>query len=55
MLKFNKDSVVGTFTVILGFRLVCSVLVSSAVVALDPFKAAAVANDRQVSILRVSG
>ena len=55
MLKFNKDSVVGTFTVILGFCLVCSVLVSSAVVALDPFKAAAVANDRQVSILRVSG
>lgn len=57
MLKFklNKDSVFGTFTVIIGFCLVCSVLVSSAVVALGPFKEAAVANDRQVSILRVSG
>lgn len=55
MLKLNKDSVLGTFTIIIGFCLVCSVLVSSAVVALDPFKAAAIANDRQVSILRVSG
>ena len=55
MLKLNKDSVLGTFVIITGFCLVCSVLVSSAVVALDPFKAAAVANDRQVSILRVAG
>lgn len=55
MFKLNKDSVIGTFVIITGFCLVCSVLVSSAVVALDPFKAAAVANDRQVSILRVAG
>lgn len=55
MFKLNKDSVVGTFVIITGFCLVCSVLVSSAVVALEPFKAAAVANDRQVSILRVAG
>ncbi len=54
-LKFNKDSVFGTFTVIIAFCLVCSVLVSAAVVALDPFKAAALANDRQVSILKVAG
>ena len=55
MLKLNKDSVLGTFVIIISFCLVCSVLVSSAVVALDPFKAAAIANDRQVSILKVSG
>lgn len=55
MLKLNKDSVVGTFVIIISFCLVCSVLVSSAVVALKPFQEAAVANDRQVSILRVSG
>lgn len=55
MSKLNKDSALGTFVVIITFCLVCSVLVSSAVVALDPFKAAAVANDRQVSILKVSG
>jgi Na+-transporting NADH:ubiquinone oxidoreductase subunit C len=53
--KLNKDSVLGTFVIIISFCLVCSVLVSSAVVALDPFKAAAIANDRQVSILKVSG
>ena len=55
MSKLNKDSVLGTFVIIVTFCLVCSVLVSSAVVALDPFKAAAVANDRQVNILKVSG
>lgn len=55
MSKLNKDSVVGTFVVIVSFCLVCSVLVSSAVVALNPFKAAAIANDRQVSILKVAG
>ena len=55
MSKFNKDSVLGTFVVIIGFCLVCSVLVSSAVVALNPYKAAAIANDRQVNILKVSG
>lgn len=55
MLKLNKDSVFGTFVVIIGFCLVCSVVVSSAVVALGPFQQAAVANDRQVNILRVSG
>ena len=55
MLKFNKDSVFGTFTVIIGLCLVCSVLVSSAVVALGPFQQAAINNDRQVNILRVSG
>ena len=56
MAKVNfKDTVVGTFVVIVSFCLVCSVVVSSAVVALDPFKAAAVANDRQVNILKVSG
>lgn len=54
-LKQYKDSVVGTFVIIIAFCLVCSVLVSSAVVALGPFKEAALANDRQVSILRVSG
>lgn len=52
---FNKDSVSGTFTVIIAFCLVCSVLVSTIVVLLEPFKAAAIANDRQVSILRVAG
>lgn len=55
MLKLNKDSVFGTFVVIIGFCLVCSVVVSSAVVALGPFQQAAIANDRQVNILRVSG
>ena len=55
MSKFNKDSVLGTFIVIICFCLVCSVLVSSAVVALNPYKAAAVANDRQINILKVSG
>lgn len=55
MSKLNKDSVLGTFVIIIGFCLVCSVLVSSAVVALNPYKAAAVANDRQVNILKVSG
>ena len=55
MLKLNKDSVFGTFVIIIAFCLVCSVLVSSAVVALGPFQKAAIANDRQVSILRVSG
>ncbi len=55
MLKLNKDSVFGTFVVIIAFCLVCSVVVSSAVVALGPFQQAAVANDRQVNILRVSG
>ncbi len=55
MLKLNKDSVLGTFVIIISFCLVCSVLVSSVVVALDPFKVAAIANDRQVSILKVSG
>ena len=55
MLKFNKDSVPGTFAVIVSFCLVCSVLVSSVVVALGPLKADAVANDRQVNILKVSG
>lgn len=55
MSKLNKDSALGTFVIIITFCLVCSVLVSSAVVALNPFKAAAVANDRQVSILKVSG
>ena len=55
MSKLNKDSVLGTFVVIVTFCLVCSVIVSSAVVLLDPFKTAAVANDRQVNILKVSG
>ena len=55
MLKFNKDSVFGTFTVIIGLCLICSVLVSSAVVALGPFQQAAINNDRQVNILKVSG
>ena len=55
MSKLNKDSVLGTFVIIIGFCLVCSVLVSSAVVALNPYKAAAIANDRQVNILKVSG
>ena len=55
MLKLNKDSVVGTFVIITGFCLVCSVLVSSAVVALSPFQEAAVATDRQVKILNVAG
>lgn len=55
MPKLNKDSVFGTFVVIIVFCLVCSVLVSTAVVALDPFKKAAIINDRQISILRVSG
>lgn len=55
MLKLNKDSVFGTFAIIIGFCLVCSVVVSSAVVALGPFQQAAVANDRQINILRVSG
>lgn len=55
MLKLNKDSVFGTFVVIIGFCLVCSVVVSSAVVALGPFQQAAIANDRQINILRVSG
>ncbi|SPT69575.1 Na(+)-translocating NADH-quinone reductase subunit C [Anaerobiospirillum thomasii] len=55
MPKLNKDSVFGTFVVIITFCLVCSVLVSTAVVALDPFKKAAIINDRQISILRVSG
>ncbi|MCR5085204.1 MAG: Na(+)-translocating NADH-quinone reductase subunit C [Succinivibrionaceae bacterium] len=55
MLKLDKNSVPGTFVIITGFCLVCSVLVSSAVVVLDPFKAEAVANDRKVNILRVSG
>ena len=55
MAKLNKDSVFGTFVVIIVFCLVCSVLVSTAVVALDPFKKAAIINDRQISILRVSG
>ncbi len=55
MSELNKDSVLGTFVIIVTFCLVCSVLVSSAVVALDPFKTAAVANDRQVNILKVSG
>ena len=54
-LNINKDSVLGTFTIIVTFCLVCSVLVSSAVVALNPFKDAAIANDRQVNILKVSG
>ncbi|MGN0903091.1 MAG: Na(+)-translocating NADH-quinone reductase subunit C [Succinivibrio sp.] len=55
MSKLNKDSVLGTLVIIVTFCLVCSVLVSSAVVALDPFKKAAVENDRQVNILKVSG
>lgn len=55
MLKLNKDSVFGTFVIIIALCLVCSVLVSSAVVALGPFQQAAIANDRQVNILRVSG
>ncbi len=55
MSKLNKDSVLGTIVIIVSFCLVCSVLVSSAVVALGPFKEAAIANDRQVSILKVSG
>ena len=55
MFKLNKDSVLGTFVIIIGFCLVCSVLVSSAVVALNPYKAAAIANDRQSNILKVSG
>lgn len=54
MLKLNKDSVFGTFVIIIGFCLVCSVVVSSAVVALGPFQQAAIANDRQLNILRVS-
>lgn len=55
MAKFNKDSVLGTFAVIIAFCLVCSVLVSSAVVALAPFQKAAIANDKQVNVLKVSG
>lgn len=55
MFKLNKDSVFGTFVIIIALCLVCSVLVSSAVVALGPFQQAAIANDRQVNILRVSG
>ena len=55
MLKLNKDSAVGTFVIIIAFCLVYSVLVSSAVVALGPFQQAAIANDRQVNILKVSG
>ena len=55
MSKLNKDSALGTLIIIVTFCLVCSVLVSSAVVALDPFKKAAVENDRQVNILKVSG
>ncbi|MBQ9274034.1 MAG: Na(+)-translocating NADH-quinone reductase subunit C [Succinivibrio sp.] len=51
----NKDSVLGTFAVIISFCLVCSVLVSMAVVALNPFKAAAIADDRQKNIIKVSG
>ena len=50
MLKLNKDSAVGTFVIIIAFCLVCSVLVSSAVVALGPFQQAAIANDRQVRL-----
>jgi Na+-transporting NADH:ubiquinone oxidoreductase subunit C len=53
--KLNKDSVLGTFVIIIGFCLVCSVLVSSAVVALNPYKAQAIANDLQINILKVSG
>lgn len=55
MLKINKDSVFGTFTVIISFCLFWSILISAIVVWLEPFKAAAIANDRQVSILRVAG
>ena len=55
MFKLNKDSVFGTFVIIVALCLVCSVLVSSSVVALGPFQQAAIANDRQVNILRVSG
>lgn len=55
MPKLNKDSVFGTFVIIIAFCLVCSVLVSSAVVMLDPFKAAAITTDRQLSILKVAG
>ncbi len=55
MLKLDKNSVFGTFVIITSFCLVCSVLVSSAVVVLDPLKAEAVANDRKINILRVSG
>ncbi len=50
-----KDTPAGTMAIIVAFCLVCSVLVSAAVVALGPFKEAAEANDRQVSILKVSG
>ena len=55
MSKLNIDSALGTLIIIVTFCLVCYVLVSSAVVALDPFKKAAVENDRQVNILKVSG
>ena len=55
MFKLNKDSVFGTLVIISCFCLVCSVLVSSAVVVLEPYKAAAVANNRQINILNVSG
>lgn len=55
MFKLNKDSVPGTFVIIIGFCLVCSLLVSATVVVLEQPKAAAVENDRQVNILKVSG
>ncbi len=54
-LRFNKDSIFGTFVVIVAFCLVCSVCVSSAVVALAPLQAKAVATDRQINILKVAG
>ncbi|MGL5813969.1 MAG: Na(+)-translocating NADH-quinone reductase subunit C [Aeromonas sp.] len=54
-MAFNKDSTIGTLTVVTGLCLVCSIVVSVAAVGLRPAQLENKALDKQSNILSVAG
>ena len=54
-MAFNKDSTVGTLTIVTGLCLVCSIVVSVAAVGLRPAQLENKALDKQSNILSVAG
>lgn len=54
-MAFNKDSTMGTVSVVAGLCLVCSIVVSVAAVGLRPAQQANKALDKQTNILSVAG
>ena len=55
LVAFNKDSTVGTLTIVTGLCLVCSIVVSVAAVGLRPAQLENRALDKQSNILSVAG